>query len=95
MKLSILGSTGSIGTSTLDVVRQNPEKFSVESLVAGQNTDLLSSQILEYKPRTVVVASEKALDALRASLKATRLAEREWPELGCGAQGHSRGSHGS
>ena len=48
--LTILGSTGSIGTNTLDVVRQNPDRFSVFALAAGRNIDLLAQQIQEFKP---------------------------------------------
>jgi len=49
-KLSILGSTGSIGVSTLDVVRQFPDQFEVVGLAAGRNVSLLKDQILEFKP---------------------------------------------
>jgi len=49
-KLSILGSTGSIGRQTLEVVRQFPERFEVVSLSCETNTDLLKKQILEFKP---------------------------------------------
>ena len=48
--LTILGSTGSIGTNTLDVVRQNPDRFRVFALAAGRNIDLLAQQIQEFKP---------------------------------------------
>ena len=47
--ISILGSTGSIGTQTLDVVRQNPD-VCVRALTAGSNIDLLEAQIREFKP---------------------------------------------
>ena len=49
-KIAILGSTGSIGTQTLDVVRNNDD-LEVVSLVAGSNIDLLEKKILEFKPR--------------------------------------------
>ncbi len=49
-RLAILGSTGSIGRQTLDVVRTHPDKFQVAALTAGQNLDLLAEQILEFKP---------------------------------------------
>lgn len=49
-KLAILGSTGSIGRQTLDVVRAYPDRFQVAALTAGQNLDLLAEQILEFKP---------------------------------------------
>ncbi len=62
-KLSILGSTGSIGTQTLEVCRNNPEDFEVEGLVCGSNTDLLYEQIIEFKPLIASVNSEqKALE---------------------------------
>ena len=57
--LVILGSTGSIGRQTLDIVRAFPEEFHVVGLAAGANLDLLSSQIDEFKPRMVWCASEK------------------------------------
>ena len=85
MKLTILGSTGSIGTNTLDVVRQNPERFSVYSLVAGKNVDLLLSQILEFSPAAVVVADDVALDTLRVRLAGSGLPRATWPELAAGA----------
>ncbi len=53
--IALLGSTGSIGTNTLDVVRRNPDKFKIISLVAGKNIELLIKQIREFKPQTVVV----------------------------------------
>ena len=66
-KITLLGSTGSIGTQTLDVIGLNPEKFTVQHLVAGNNADLLIKQALEYKPKSVVINNthiEKVKDAL-------------------------------
>lgn len=57
-KLAILGSTGSIGTQTLQLVRENKDKFSVELLVAGDNDELLIKQALEFNPNTVIIANE-------------------------------------
>lgn len=54
-KISILGSTGSIGTQALDVIRQNPDKFSVMALACGRNIDLLSAQIDEFRPKIAVI----------------------------------------
>jgi len=71
--------------STLDVVRQNPEKFEIRNLVAGRNLDVLCSQILEFKPKTVVVADADALDGLQKHLLAMSLSRAEWPELAAGA----------
>lgn len=63
-KIAILGSTGSIGTQTLDVVRECPEMFEVELLTAGNNADLLLKQALEFKPNTVVIANEQYFSKL-------------------------------
>lgn len=59
-RLAILGSTGSIGTSTLDVVRRYPDKFEVAALAAGDNTALIAEQIKEFRPRFVSVRTEEA-----------------------------------
>lgn len=58
-KISILGSTGSIGTSTLDVIRNNPDKFCVAALAANNNVYLLVNQIQEFNPKIVSVGTEK------------------------------------
>ncbi|HWQ27180.1 MAG TPA: 1-deoxy-D-xylulose-5-phosphate reductoisomerase [Chlorobaculum sp.] len=65
---SVLGSTGSIGVSTLDVVRQHPERFRVVGLAAGNNVTLLAEQIAEFKPRVVSVRDAATADALRSLL---------------------------
>jgi len=85
--ITILGSTGSIGSNTLDVVRQNRNRFQVFALAAGQNIDLLLSQIQEFRPRVVVTASESGTDALHAKLSGSGIPRSEWPELLWGAQG--------
>lgn len=54
-----MGSTGSIGTQALDVIRSHPDDFSVEVLTAGNNADLLIQQALEFLPNAVVIAEEK------------------------------------
>lgn len=82
--ICVLGSTGSIGTSTLDVVRQNPERFKIHNLVAGRNVELLCSQILEYRPKAVVVADAECRDSLTALLKNSSIARANWPELAYG-----------
>ena len=83
--LALLGSTGSIGTSTLDVVRRNPDLYRVFALVAGGNTDLLASQIAEFRPHIAVVANPDGLRKLQDALAAAGLSRAEWPELLCGA----------
>lgn len=57
-RVAILGSTGSIGTQTLDVIRQHSDRFTVEVLTAQNNCDLLISQALEFKPNAVVIGNE-------------------------------------
>ena len=57
-RLAIMGSTGSIGTQALDVVREHPDNFSVEVLCAGNNADLLIQQAIEFQPNAVVIADE-------------------------------------
>ena len=57
-KIAILGSTGSIGTQALEVIRDNPEKFEVEVLSAHSNHELLVKQALKFKPNAVVIADE-------------------------------------
>ncbi|MBV9294945.1 MAG: 1-deoxy-D-xylulose-5-phosphate reductoisomerase, partial [Acidobacteriaceae bacterium] len=84
MNVSILGSTGSIGAATLDVIRQHGERFAVHSLVAGRNTALLCSQILEFRPKVAVLADGIALDGLRAHLDQSGLPRGQWPELATG-----------
>ncbi|MES1258073.1 MAG: 1-deoxy-D-xylulose-5-phosphate reductoisomerase [Acidobacteriota bacterium] len=69
--LTILGSTGSIGTNTLDVVRQNSEHFQVFALVAGRNVELLARQIAEFRPKVAVVEQAADVDRLRALLPKT------------------------
>lgn len=67
-RLAILGSTGSIGTQTLDVVRANPDRFEVYALTANRNIDMLVAQAQEFHPEVVCIADESLLDTLRARL---------------------------
>ena len=66
--LAILGSTGSIGTQALDVVRAQPGHFRVEVLTAGRNADLLIEQALEFKPNAVAIADESQGQKVRDAL---------------------------
>jgi 1-deoxy-D-xylulose-5-phosphate reductoisomerase len=85
--ITLLGSTGSIGTSTLDVIRLRPEELRVHALVAGTNTALLAEQIREFRPAVAVVATTEALKDLTTRLREAGLACSDWPELGCGPSG--------
>jgi 1-deoxy-D-xylulose-5-phosphate reductoisomerase len=69
-RVTLLGSTGSIGRSTLDVIRRNDGRFGVFALVAGRNVEALAEQILEFHPEVAVVADEEALEKLRSELGA-------------------------
>ena len=84
--LTILGSTGSIGLSTLDVVRRQPERYAVFALVAGWNADALAAQIQEFRPRLAVVATEQARRDLIARLEESPLPRSVWPELKAGGR---------
>jgi 1-deoxy-D-xylulose-5-phosphate reductoisomerase len=68
--LCILGSTGSIGQNTLNVVRTLPERFRVVSLAAGKNLDLLARQAVEFRPQVVSVATPDCVEPLRQRLRA-------------------------
>ena len=67
-QIAILGSTGSIGTQTLDVVRQHPDAFSIYALTAHRNIDLLIQQALEFNPAVVCIADERLYQPLRDAL---------------------------
>ncbi len=58
-RIAVLGSTGSIGQQTLDIVRALPDKFKIIGLAAGDNTDLLEKQINEFKPKVVYYRDRK------------------------------------
>jgi 1-deoxy-D-xylulose-5-phosphate reductoisomerase len=81
-RIAVLGSTGSIGTSTLDVIASHPERFCVTCLAAGRNVDLLRRQVVAHRPAMVAVADETDAEALEA----------EFPtiEFGHGAKGLER-----
>lgn len=67
-QIAILGSTGSIGTQTLDVVRQNPSEFSVYAISAHRKIDLLIQQALEFNPAVVCIGDESLYQPLRDAL---------------------------
>lgn len=66
--IAILGSTGSIGTQALDIVREHPEQFEIYALTANENIDLLIEQAREFLPEVVVIANEKKYDKLKDAL---------------------------
>ncbi len=76
-RIAILGSTGSIGRSTLSVVESYPDRFQVATLAAGNNAELAFEQAVRWKPRVVSLADEAAAEALQAKLRQAGLGETE------------------
>ncbi len=68
-RVSILGSTGSVGVNTLDLVARNPDRFKVTALTAGQNVDLFIEQALAVKPELAVIADPALHSQLAAALE--------------------------
>lgn len=68
-RIAILGSTGSIGTQALEVIRQNPENFEVEVLTANNNVDVLIAQAKEFQPNAVVIANPDKYSYVSEALK--------------------------
>ncbi len=81
-RIGILGSTGSIGTQTLEVVRNNPDDLTVTALAAGTNVDLLEKQIREFRPKIACLWSEESCKDLR-----TRIADLGDTEVVSGMDG--------
>lgn len=67
-KLSVLGSTGSIGTQTLDVVSKHPEHFQIEGLAAGSNVELLLRQVHQFRPKKVSVATKELAEQVKTQV---------------------------
>ena len=77
-QLCILGSTGSIGTQTLDVVRAYPERYGVYALCANRSIDLLVAQAKEFHPEVVCIADESLYEALNSQLSAIHFEGKVW-----------------
>ena len=86
-KISLLGSTGSIGTQTLDICRERPAQFQCVAMAAGSNIDLLAEQIAEFKPKIVSIQSTSLLIALENKLKDMGLPSGDMPEITAGPEG--------
>jgi 1-deoxy-D-xylulose-5-phosphate reductoisomerase len=81
--LAVLGSTGSVGVSTLDVVRRNPSRFKIRALTANSNYQLLVEQCKEFQPELAVTADPSALSSLAEGLLDSGLSTR----ASCGPEG--------
>ncbi|MFE1747462.1 1-deoxy-D-xylulose-5-phosphate reductoisomerase [Coleofasciculus sp. H7-2] len=66
--ITLLGSTGSIGTQTLDIVAQNPEKFRIVGLAAGRNVPMLAAQIRQFRPEIAAICQEDKLSELKEAI---------------------------
>ena len=80
-KIAILGSTGSIGTQTLDVVREHSDELQVVALAAGTNKERLKEQIKEFHPKLVSLSDEKKAQELKEELAGEQV------EVVCGMEG--------
>ena len=70
-KVAILGSTGSIGTQALEVIKENPHLFEVTVLTAQNNSLLLAQQCQEFKPEMAVIGNSDKLDEVKSVLEAS------------------------
>ena len=66
--ITLLGSTGSIGTQTLDIVSQHPDKFRIVGLAAGRNVEMLAQQIRQFRPEIVAICDEDKFPELKAAI---------------------------
>ncbi len=67
-KLSVLGSTGSIGMQTMEVIRSNPESFCLEAVAANSSVDLLEQQVREFRPKLAVIYDESKYEELKSRI---------------------------
>ncbi|MBW2053362.1 MAG: 1-deoxy-D-xylulose-5-phosphate reductoisomerase [Deltaproteobacteria bacterium] len=81
-KIAILGSTGSVGVNTLNVIRSYPHRFQAAALAAGRNVKLLAEQIAEFKPRAATVLTKELAEKLRSLLDPALKVEVAWGEEG-------------
>lgn len=84
-KLAILGSTGSIGTQTLEVVREHPDRFEVYAICAHRSVDKLVEQARDFRPEVVCIADESLYTELKQKLQAALGADAEMMKVWAGA----------
>ncbi len=70
-RIALLGSTGSIGVQTLDIVRENPEQFEITALIANRNWEQLAAQAIEFDADCVVIGDEQYYTSLKEALATT------------------------
>lgn len=79
-RIAIFGSTGSIGTQTLDIIRRNPEHFSVSTLIAGRRINELIQQALEFRPARVIIGLQELYRQLKEALEPHGILTAAGPE---------------
>ncbi len=84
-RIALLGSTGSIGTQSLDIISRYPDEFVVEALIAGNNVDLLTQQALRFMPETVVIGNESGYRKLKENLRGTKIRVYTGSDASCQA----------
>ena len=67
-RVMVLGATGSIGASTLDVIQRHPEQFRAHTLTANRSVDAMAKLCIEHKPEFAVMSDESAADSLRLAI---------------------------
>ena len=67
--ITLLGSTGSIGTQTLDIVSEHPDKFRIVGLAAGRNVELFAAQIRQFRPQIAAISAAEKLPELKEAIK--------------------------
>ena len=83
--ITVLGSTGSIGTQTLEIASELPDKFKVVALSAGRNIDLLTEQAIKHKPEVIAIEDENLLEELKNNINNLEIGEP--PLVVCGKEG--------
>ena len=91
-RIAILGSTGSIGRSTLSIVESFPDRFSVVSMAAGNNVELAYEQARRWRPQILSMATAEAADQLQHKLKQAGISDIV---ITHGSKGHGPGLHPS
>ncbi|NKB45957.1 MAG: 1-deoxy-D-xylulose-5-phosphate reductoisomerase [Alphaproteobacteria bacterium] len=79
-RVTVLGSTGSVGVNTLDLIRENPGRFDVVALTAGKNVDALIAQALEFKPKVAVIADADCYGPLTEGLSGSGVTAAAGPQ---------------
>src|ERR1700760_2240516 len=86
-RISILGSTGSIGRQSLAVVDQNPGQFEVVAIAAGSNVELAAEQTIKHRPQLVSVSTPEGTQQLRDLLSRASAKSKHTPEIAHGPAG--------